>query len=116
MIYVCRHALVRIWSNDHLPRHVHVFKGSGECVINLVGKNGTPELREFYELKRSEVVKAIQIVSEYQAQLISEWNKGDVVDLLIGLNKSIIKVLSIISFTFNYDCFPARRMPLLPQH
>jgi hypothetical protein len=67
--------VIRIWSNDHLPRHVHVFKGAGECVINLIGENGTPELREFYGLKRSEVAKAIQIVSLYQAKLISEWNK-----------------------------------------
>lgn len=67
--------VVRIWSNDHLPCHVHVFKGNGECVINLVGEGGTPELREFYGMKRPEVAKAIQIVSEYQAKLISEWNE-----------------------------------------
>ena len=41
--------VVRIWSNDHLPRHVHVFKDKGECVINLVGQDGNPELREFYD-------------------------------------------------------------------
>ena len=50
--------VVRIWSNDHLPRHVHVFKDNGECVINLVGEGGNPELREFYDLKRQEVAKA----------------------------------------------------------
>lgn len=43
---------VRIWSNDHLPRHVHIFKDDGECVINLVGAEGNPELREFYDMKR----------------------------------------------------------------
>ena len=35
---------VRIWSKDHLPCHVHIFKGNGECVINLKGVNGNPEL------------------------------------------------------------------------
>ncbi len=65
--------VVRIWSNDHLPRHVHVFKGQGECVINLIGENGNPELREFYGMKRQEVAKAIRIVCEYQEKLISDW-------------------------------------------
>ena len=66
---------MRIWSNDHLPRHVHLFKGEGECVINLVGKDGNPELREFYALKRKEVAKAIAIVGEHQEKLIEAWNK-----------------------------------------
>ena len=65
--------VVRIWSNDHLPRHVHVFKGDGECTINLVGDSGNPELREFYGMKRSEVAKAIRIVADNQEKLIEAW-------------------------------------------
>lgn len=65
--------IVRIWSNDHLPRHVHVFKGDGECVINLVGENGSPELREFYGLKRKEVAKAIALVANNQDKLMEAW-------------------------------------------
>ena len=67
--------IVRIWSNDHLPRHVHVFKGDGECVINLVGEGGSPELREFYVMKRKEVAKAIRIVADNQKKLIEAWNQ-----------------------------------------
>ena len=67
--------VVRIWSNDHLPSHVHVFKGDGECVINLLGQNNQPELREIHGMKRKEVVKAIKIVVEHQKQLISEWKR-----------------------------------------
>ena len=67
--------VVRIWSNDHLPRHVHVFKGDGECVINLVGEGGNPELREFYGMKRKEVAKAIRIVANNQEKLIEAWNQ-----------------------------------------
>ena len=67
--------VLRISSNDHLPCHVHVFKGNAECVINLVGKDGHPELREFYNMKRSEVAKAIRIVADHQEKLIEEWNK-----------------------------------------
>jgi hypothetical protein len=67
--------VVRIWSNDHLPRHVHVFKNDGECVINLVEKDGHPELREFYNMKRSEIATAIRIIGDHQEKLISEWNR-----------------------------------------
>ena len=62
--------VVRIWSHDHLPCHVHIFKGNGECVINLIGANGNPELREFYGMKRQELAKAIQIVYDYQENRI----------------------------------------------
>jgi hypothetical protein len=51
------------------------YKDNGECVINLVGKNNNPELREFHSMKRKEIAKAIRIVCEHQKQLISEWNK-----------------------------------------
>ena len=66
---------MRIWSNDHLPLHVHIFKGNGECVINLVGEGDNPELREFYGMKRKEVAKAIKIVCAHQDKLIAEWNR-----------------------------------------
>ena len=66
---------IRIWSNDHLPRHVHVFKGDGECVINLQGTDSLPELREFYGMKRKEVAKAIQLVYKHQEKLIEAWIK-----------------------------------------
>lgn len=65
--------IVRIWSNDRLPGHVHVFKGNGECVINLVGEGGLPQLREFYGLKRKEVAKAIRIVADNQEKLMEAW-------------------------------------------
>ncbi|MEL6579066.1 MAG: DUF4160 domain-containing protein [Cyanobacteria bacterium J06621_12] len=67
--------IVRIWSNDHLPRHVHVFKGSGECIINLIGEGNNPELREFYNMKRKDVAKAVRIVVNNQEKLISAWIK-----------------------------------------
>ena len=55
---------MRIWSNDHLPRYVRMFKNDGECVINLVGAGNNPELREFYGMKRKEVAKAIATLSK----------------------------------------------------
>ncbi|VEP18153.1 hypothetical protein H1P_70036 [Hyella patelloides LEGE 07179] len=38
-----------------------------------MGKNGNPELREFYNLKAKEVAKAIAIVQENQQELINKW-------------------------------------------
>lgn len=56
---------VKIFFNDHLPRHVHVIKNNGECVINLVGENELPELREAENLKAKEIKAAIKIVEDY---------------------------------------------------
>jgi hypothetical protein len=67
--------IVRIWSNDHLPRHVHIFKGGGTCTINLEGENGLPELREFYKMNRKEIAKALQLVMEHQEELIGKWDE-----------------------------------------
>ncbi|MEM8829234.1 MAG: DUF4160 domain-containing protein [Cyanobacteria bacterium P01_G01_bin.19] len=66
---------IRIYFNDHLPSHVHVIKNNGECVINFIGKNGKPELREVENLKTKEVRIAIKIVEEHQDKLIAEWKK-----------------------------------------
>ena len=48
-------------------------KARRECVINLVGEGGNPELREFYAMKRKEVAKAIALVADNQEKLIEAW-------------------------------------------
>jgi hypothetical protein len=39
---------VTIYSNDHLPAHVHVIGGGAEAVFDLHCPDGPPELRENY--------------------------------------------------------------------
>lgn len=67
--------IVRIWSNDHLPCHVHIEKGGGTCVINLQGENGLPELREYYKMSRKDIKKALEIVFEHQEKFLQKWQE-----------------------------------------
>ena len=63
---------VIIFVDDHLPAHVHVF-GDGQSKINLIGPNEMPELVWTDRTTRSEVRKAMQMVTEQQAMLLSRW-------------------------------------------
>ncbi|MGO9170657.1 MAG: DUF4160 domain-containing protein [Rhodomicrobium sp.] len=63
-----------IFLDDHEPAHVHVF-GDGHAKINLLGKDGKPELVWVDGMKRSEVRRAVQIVIERQAELLARWRE-----------------------------------------
>ncbi|MGL5795868.1 MAG: DUF4160 domain-containing protein, partial [Waterburya sp.] len=54
--------VVKIWLNDHPPRHVHVFNANGECVIELIGESQFPVLLKFEGMSNKEVAKALKIV------------------------------------------------------
>ena len=61
-----------IFLDDHEPAHVHVF-GDGHVKINLVGPNGAPELVFARDMKRSDVRRAMQIITEHQASFLAKW-------------------------------------------
>ena len=63
-----------IFSDDHEPAHVHVF-GDGHAKINLLGANGQPELVWAEGMKRNEVRRAMEIVTEQQAVFLAWWRK-----------------------------------------
>lgn len=63
---------VVIFVDDHRPAHVHVF-GDGQAKINLAGSGGTPELVWADRMTRGEVRRAMRIVAEAQAVLLSRW-------------------------------------------
>jgi hypothetical protein len=63
---------VVIFTDDHVPAHVHVF-GSGEAKIDLQGPNDAPELVWVVGMTRTEVRKAMQIVTENRESLIARW-------------------------------------------
>jgi len=63
---------VVIFVDDHEPAHVHVF-GDGQAKINLVGRDGQPELIWAEGMKRSEVRRAMQIVSEQRDAFLAQW-------------------------------------------
>ena len=63
---------VVIFANDHQPAHVHVF-GDGEAKINLLGVGGGPELIWAQGMSRAEVRRAVRILGEQQALLLTRW-------------------------------------------
>ncbi|WP_019504966.1 DUF4160 domain-containing protein [Pleurocapsa sp. PCC 7319] len=65
--------VVKIWFNDHPPRHVHVFKANGECVIELKDENNPPVLLKYEGMNRKEISKALRLVNSYQGKLLEEW-------------------------------------------
>lgn len=67
---------VRIYPNDHLPAHVHVFKASGEAKINLLGENGCPEFISVSSgMSDRDAIKALEIVVANQLELLEKWKE-----------------------------------------
>ena len=65
---------VVIFTDDHEPAHVHVF-GDGQVKINLIGPDGAPVLIWADGMKRSDVRRALQIVTEQQANFLDRWRQ-----------------------------------------
>lgn len=63
---------VVIYTNDHLPAHVHVF-GDGEAKINLLGPDGAPSLVWADGMTRGEVRRAMRVVTGQCAFLLQRW-------------------------------------------
>jgi Domain of unknown function (DUF4160) len=65
-----------IYPNDHLPSHVHVFKGSGEVRIDLGDEGSDPSLMTITgQISDKDVVKALYLVKENQAKLLAKWRE-----------------------------------------
>jgi len=59
------------YTNDHEPKHVHVFKGGVKVkveieTLSLVANNG---------MKEGELKQALEIVKTRQAQFLKEWDE-----------------------------------------
>lgn len=63
---------VVIYTNDHLPAHVHVY-GDGEAKIDLFGPNGGPSLIWADGMTRGEVRRAMRVVAGQCAFLLQRW-------------------------------------------
>jgi hypothetical protein len=63
--------------NEHEPPHVHVWKGSGEAIINLGGeKGGYPELYDVNEpMSKKDAYRALEIVTRNNGFLIKRWRE-----------------------------------------
>jgi Domain of unknown function (DUF4160) len=60
-----------IFTNDHGPPHVHVFKTGTEAVIEL-----TPvAIRENYRMSRVDLRRAVDLVADNREVLIHAWSE-----------------------------------------
>ena len=62
---------VMIYTHDHLPQHVHIFKSGGEVIIHL----RTIEVTAVYAMGGRDVRRAQHIAAENQEFLLSEWER-----------------------------------------
>jgi uncharacterized protein len=67
---------VVIYPNDHLPSHVHVFKGSGEVRVDLGDEESNPSLMSITgQISDKDVAKALDLVKENRAKLLAKWRE-----------------------------------------
>jgi hypothetical protein len=62
---------VMIYTHDHLPRHVHVFDGQGEVIINLEDLS----IREVRGMRARDVRRALELVAQNQEVLVAKWDE-----------------------------------------
>lgn len=74
--------VVYIYTNDHEPAHVHVFRGrktdtnKADIKIYIGSEEEAPELREAHpSLKTKDIVNAIKLVAENQEMLLERWQE-----------------------------------------
>ncbi|MGI0484525.1 DUF4160 domain-containing protein [Pantanalinema rosaneae CENA516] len=65
-----------IYPNDHLPRHVHVFKADGEVIIQLGSDTEAPLIDQVYgDISNKNIAKALQLVQIHQMKLLAAWRE-----------------------------------------
>lgn len=62
---------VMIYTDDHLPAHVHVWKAGGEVLINL----DDASIREINDMGRRDVRRAVEIVEANQESFRRRWRE-----------------------------------------
>lgn len=64
-----------IYTNDHFPPHVHVFKAEDEVVISLGNAYTPPRIRENIGMSRRDERSALVLVGEHQDAFLAEWRR-----------------------------------------
>jgi hypothetical protein len=73
---------VYIYTNDHIPAHVHVFKGrkndtnKHEVKINIGNENEPPSIVKAHpDMKEDDIKAAWRLVADNQETLLKKWNE-----------------------------------------
>lgn len=62
-----------IWTDDHPPMHVHIFKAEAELIVYLGDEQTSATVRENYAMRRSDIRQALRLVDENQDLLTEIW-------------------------------------------
>lgn len=65
---------VVIYFDDHLPAHVHVMNADSEVKIDLGSSANPPQIIQFNG-KRGDAVKALELVTAHQNELLETWRQ-----------------------------------------
>lgn len=66
---------VFIYTEDHLPMHVHIFKAEGELIVNIGDKLADVSIREYRGMRRSDRRLALSLVAENLIVLVEKWKE-----------------------------------------
>lgn len=66
---------VMIYTNDHRPAHVHIFKAEAEVIINLSTVSAPPRVRTNINMGRADERRALIIVAENDDAFWVEWKR-----------------------------------------
>lgn len=61
------------YSNEHEPIHVHVRRGGGEAVFEII--DDVVELRESQRMKINELSKALDLAKENTEIILEKWHE-----------------------------------------
>ena len=64
-----------IYTQDHEPAHVHVWKAGNEAIVHVGVDPCSPELRVVHGMPRRDVKIALRIVNEQLAVLREAWER-----------------------------------------
>jgi hypothetical protein len=62
---------VMIYTQDHIPAHVHIWRAGEEMVINIA----TLEITTVEGMSRRNAAKAVRLVEENQEYLLQRWHE-----------------------------------------
>ena len=63
-----------IYTADHEPAHVHIT-GTGQAKVNLLGRDGNPEIVSSIGIKRSDLRRLVAEVRERRSHFLNEWER-----------------------------------------
>ena len=66
---------IRMYLDDHDPPHIHAFRAGGQAKIAIGNSLTIPNLILVQGMNAKDAKKAIEIVLEYQTQLLAKWEE-----------------------------------------